>query len=135
MRKIVFHADHGDGINLGALALMVSVIWALSRTVLVDAWTILLGASSSANLVTLADFSHHPATVVAILKGELGALPLQPVGAPGGNSHARTAPSGLQISYAWAKVRSALGAQKSAWEERISAPGGNPPACGSAIAT
>jgi chromate transporter len=40
-----------DGINVGALALMASVTWALSRAALVDAWTGLLGLASAGLLL------------------------------------------------------------------------------------
>ena len=39
-----------DGVNAGALALMASVTWALSRAALVDLWTVLLGLGSAALL-------------------------------------------------------------------------------------
>lgn len=42
-----------DGINVGALALMVSVTWALSRAALVDPWSILLGVGSATLLIRL----------------------------------------------------------------------------------
>lgn len=40
-----------DGVNVGALALMASVTWALSRAALVDPWTAILGVASAAVLI------------------------------------------------------------------------------------
>lgn len=42
-----------DGVNAGALALMASVTWALSRTAVVDRWTALLGIASAILLIRL----------------------------------------------------------------------------------
>jgi len=62
-----------DGINVGALALMISVTWALSRSALVDRWTGLLGLVSA---VVLIRFKMNPTRV--ILGGGLAGLLFSP---------------------------------------------------------
>jgi chromate transporter len=64
-----------DGINVGALALMLSVTWALSRSALVDRWTALLGLVSAAALIR---FKVNPTWV--ILGGGIAGLLLQGAG-------------------------------------------------------
>jgi chromate transporter len=65
-----------DGINVGALALMASVTWALSRAAVVDPWTALLGLASA---ILLIRFKLNPTWLVIgggiaglLLRGGLG---------------------------------------------------------------
>ncbi|WP_306600904.1 chromate efflux transporter [Geothrix sp. 21YS21S-2] len=51
LRKSAGMAAFLDGINVGALALMASVTWALSRAAVVDPWTAALGAASGFLLI------------------------------------------------------------------------------------
>jgi len=50
-----------DGINVGALALMIAVTWALSKAALVDRWTCLLGLAAAAGLIR---FKVNPTWVI-----------------------------------------------------------------------
>jgi len=70
LRKAPRAAAFLDGINAGALALMVSVTWALSRAAVVDGWTALLGLGSA---VLLLRFKVNP-TWVILAGGGVGLL-------------------------------------------------------------
>jgi len=61
LRKSPRMAAFLDGVNAGALALMASVTWALSRAAVVDPWTALLGIASA---ILLIRFKPNPTWLV-----------------------------------------------------------------------